>query len=192
MDKKPDSSHQVDQDENPNSWEYVRKDRELLIAGFEHQRLEQAWQMLNLAYEYERELFPRDADESACEMPVYAFMRYVREGCYPPPEILQSVAQCFDIYFALGGNIELEEAFFGRPKRGVGTMAVRGYAEMPYAEFDRFVRSPARIGEAIGASFEKFASNPGNDHLFVKYASKDADAFLKGYRRWRGKRKGAI
>lgn len=44
---------------------------------------------------------------------------------YPPPELLLAMCAMFHLYMEAGGNVSLEEAFFGRPKQRLGSYASR-------------------------------------------------------------------
>jgi len=110
MDDESDYSQHTASDRSPNSWEYVRKVRPLFIddpQDPELEQLEQAWQMLNVAYDYEGRFFRRDIDEGLTETPLETFMACLINGYYPPPEILFSIYGCFERYIGLKGRISL-------------------------------------------------------------------------------------
>jgi hypothetical protein len=47
------------------------------------------------------------------ESPVDSFIKVVKSDNTPEPEILFAIAECFDQYFKEGGNLGLEEIFWG-------------------------------------------------------------------------------
>lgn len=57
--------------------------------------------------------------------PLRVLFRCVSYGRYPPPELLMAMRRAFDEYLAGGGNLTLEEAFFGKSQRRAGNYAQR-------------------------------------------------------------------
>lgn len=193
MNDEPDYSHQTASVRDPNSWEYVRKERRLFTDDPQYQQLEQlerAWQMLNVAYDYEGRFFRRDIDEGLTETPLETFMACLLNGYYPPPEILFSIYGCFERYIECGGKISLEEAFFGRKKRGVGNWSARRAKEGPFPTFHTYATKSSRAKESLASLGVKFLSEPMNRHWLERYPPENAESFLRGYYRWQeGERK---
>lgn len=50
-------------------------------------------------------------------------MLYLRLGLYPPPELLIALVEDYERYLKGAGRVSLEEAFFGKPRRKVGSRA---------------------------------------------------------------------
>lgn len=90
--------------------------------------LEHAWQSID-----KRSYFPSFLDRSGRfgDTPIESVSAYVRAGLYPPPELLLAVGGSFESYVDARGEVGLEEAFFGRPKRRAGN-----YAAQKAASFD--------------------------------------------------------
>lgn len=57
--------------------------------------------------------------------PLEALVTYLACGYYPPPELLLAVRHAVESYFDGEGQRELEECFFGRPRRKAGNHAAR-------------------------------------------------------------------
>jgi hypothetical protein len=57
--------------------------------------------------------------------PVQEFLQLMEVGVYPPPALLRALARGFSSYLDSGGDLSLEEAFFGKPKRRSGNFAAR-------------------------------------------------------------------
>ncbi|GLQ98338.1 hypothetical protein [Dyella mobilis] len=57
--------------------------------------------------------------------PLAQLFEYVEEGFYPPPDLLLTVLDVWNTYRQAAGDVELEEAFFGKPKPKAGSYARR-------------------------------------------------------------------
>lgn len=167
---------------NKNTWGHVRELREKLesednpiLTG-----LEQSWQLLQKDY---GKIIERGCDESSAANPLAAFQGYLEMGFYPPPEVLLSVAGCFEHYFEQNGRVELEEVFFssGR-KKGVGNYAAQKNNDFRF-EYFRFL-STLQLAE--GKSQAELAKELLQDLNIVQ---DDVYGFLRGYRRWVSKEK---
>ncbi|MDR2880774.1 MAG: hypothetical protein LBV29_02585 [Azoarcus sp.] len=141
--------------------------------------------------ELERVMRNNDASEN----PLFSLVFWVKElRCYPPPEILVAIAQCIENYRENGGDISLDEAFFGKPhkKRTSPDFESESHYSL-YAVFHRFRHWPSKpflgvdTSQTLEAQAEGFLA-----HIEAKRASQgaiervvpDIDTFLRGYRRW--------
>jgi hypothetical protein len=88
--------------------------------------LEHAWQAIDKA-NYWPVFWPlvRESPERIASTPIEALAAYVESGLYPPPELLLVLRTTFESYIGARGEIDLEEAFFGPPKRKAGNYAAR-------------------------------------------------------------------
>lgn len=106
-----------------NSWERVSEWRNLLTNHYKNypfrKEYKEAWDLLESHYEV------IDREVKVAKTPLNAMLYYLEMGFYPPPEIMLSVADCFEQYMLSGGKIELEEIFFGKTQRGVGNYSAR-------------------------------------------------------------------
>jgi hypothetical protein len=57
--------------------------------------------------------------------PLSALRHYVEIGIPTPPELLNVIARVYGDYYSAHGDLELEEAFFGKRKRGVGNYSAQ-------------------------------------------------------------------
>ena len=57
--------------------------------------------------------------------PLAQFFDYVESGLYPPPELLLTILDAWRVYREYGGDLTLEEAFFGKPKPKAGNYAAQ-------------------------------------------------------------------
>lgn len=87
--------------------------------------LEQSWQTLSNSDDLDEWI----RDDMVCDEPCAAMFFHINCGLYPPPELLLTVADMFDIYMKGEGAISLEEAFFGKPTRNAGIYAARSTDE---------------------------------------------------------------
>jgi hypothetical protein len=93
--------------------------------------LESSWQLLDSMYQG---VIKRANDDRCADTPLAAFFYYVDMGFYPPPELLLALHDSYRVYAASRGDISLEEAFFGPPRRKAGT-----YANREAVRFQRLV-----------------------------------------------------
>lgn len=151
--------------------------------GAEIQRIFGIWEKLKSTYS-ETDI---EALKAGDLTPVEALIGSVIDGLYPPPEVLISLSECFEFYFNAGGVIELEEVFFGKPKRGVGIYGKRlardslcytFHANWAVHQLDKTDVSQRDLAEEL------------LDSLPIGHPDRDMDieAFLLRWRRWRNKR----
>lgn len=125
---------------SPNSWEWVRINREFLQNSTDYpaaSSMEYFWKILEEEYNrgWDERIITRDEDEGLARSPIEAFLFFVDLGYSPPPEILNSVATCFQTYLAFKGDIDLESIFFGPPQKGIGNYAARKAREFDFTFF---------------------------------------------------------
>lgn len=153
--------------------------------------IEEAWQFLvNHHYpEYNgRPLISRV--ELSDIPPLDNFEYHVEMGFYPPPEIMMAIQLCFHKYLASGGDISLDEAFFGTAHKKRDSYAYQKNHKWKFGIFHNLYvvlrqRSLEKSGEPC-KSMEALAEEYLTD-LFssVEHAGIDIDTFLRGYRRWK-------
>lgn len=120
---------------------------------------------------------------------------------YPPPEILMVIANQFQYYMLMEGEISLEHAFFGDP-RGRGVYAKRALNQsqrnLMYEKFEKYSRSAAAKGKSQeeilvtlasispDPSLEIYEYGPLNPFQVLADESEEwIDSFLRDYRRWK-------
>ena len=138
--------------------------------------LEESWKLLEHHYNTAMEgLINRNSMEQ--QTPLGAFRSMIEAGLYPPPEVLLALDDCFAMYMALRGKVELEQIFFGEKKRGVGNHAARTYKDKAYKHlwvelsFNQLSEHKTQI-EIAESVIELFK------------LTDDVDSFLRGYRRY--------
>lgn len=170
---------------NPNTWEFVRQQRRrLTVTETQHpflEGLEHTWQKISSDY---GQLFQREEDEKFASTPLKALGCLVDMGFYPPPEILLSILACFELYYSSGGEIELEDVFFGPRKRGVGNNAAALGHDSVYSHFHFRHSFLEKDNEK-----QSLAEQAEEMFTFFNLSDVDIDNFLRGYRRWKERQK---
>lgn len=64
-------------------------------------------------------------NSSIAEHPLAALAYCLEAGVYPPPSVLLQIADIYKGYVHKQGEISLEDAFFGKPIKGMGNYAAR-------------------------------------------------------------------
>tara|TARA_B100001059_G_scaffold233135_1_gene272543 strand:- start:979 stop:1464 length:486 start_codon:yes stop_codon:yes gene_type:complete len=59
------------------------------------------------------------------EHPLAALAYCLEAGVYPPPSVLIQIAETYKGYIHKQGEISLEDAFFGKPVKGIGNYAAK-------------------------------------------------------------------
>ena len=143
--------------------------------------LEYSWKMLESDYEI------IDRKEHPGETPLGSFTSNVDMGFYPPPEIMLAISSCFERYQNSGGDISLDEAFFGSKHKKRNSPPYFQRKKYKYFVFHSlWVAGPRRKVNDKLTSLEKLAEDYLDDLLGEPgwRDSIDIDSFLRGYRRW--------
>lgn len=187
-----------------NSWGFVLDCRDRLIDH--NPPLEQSWQLIKgLSSEPKIPIDGVDLGDRASiddyyVEPFWAFMNSMMVGVYPPPEVLMSLAECFNLYINGEGSLDLEDVFFGDLVTGAGNLAKRLAKGGVYNQFHMDVQyrklSPKYHGlpttpltELAGIFLQKeFVIKHYKEKNKGQY--KDTKDFLRGYRAWLKEREG--
>ena len=165
-------------------WRELLEDERLqdypVMAG-----LEESWQLLSSMYGEDPvhggALIKR-AERADCS-PLRTLLYYLDAGFYPPPEFLLAVSACVRKYFAAGGDISLDEAFFGKPHKKYGSAADEQCRRDRYIGFQLFCKldeGPEKPKRSL--------SQLAEDYLLIEVQgaeAMDVESFLRGYRRWK-------
>lgn len=89
--------------------------------------LTKAWELISPLYDLASKGGPLVGEELSrlADTPLGALFTLAYFGQYPPPELLIMLGLCFDRYIQHGGEVTLEEVFFGKPISRSGTYANR-------------------------------------------------------------------
>jgi hypothetical protein len=170
-----------------NSWENVEGWRELILEGRYRvtNGLEHEWSLISDDEDSpsKNQRKPRDTFVANTNNPVEVLSTYLDIGTYPPPEVLLAISDCFTLYFQFHGEIELEEAFFGKPKRRGGNYAARRGKKMLYGTFMTMLSINEEYGEKFYGA--ELSQHQVAEDLFKRFNLKgqDIDTFLRGFRR---------
>lgn len=175
-----------------NTFERSLKLRELLnddrIQSEQHDLwpLEKSWRHLAERYlENGIDHYP-DGWRGGARNPLQYLAACTSRGFYPPPEILWLVASCVQRYYSEGGDMSLDEVFFGSVHKKYKSDAFRQKKDGLYWQFSVEVDRAHRIADRQGKrrpSLEALAE-PYFD-AFIAFDDMDVDNFLRGYRRWK-------
>jgi hypothetical protein len=153
-----------------HTWEYIQEVRKELVGT----AVEETWADLSSQYGVlveGRENYKTGGSPLATLASLWEFT------CYPPPEVMASIAETYNHYMRLGGAATLEEVFFGKPKKVLGTHSRQESSKgmLQHLEFliqcDKVnSRSTPQIERAI-ETIEFYKS------------SKDPETLLRAYRR---------
>ena len=138
--------------------------------------LEDSWYLLENYYNTQMEGVI-DRNHIAQKTPLGAFRCMIEDGFYPPPEVLLALDDCFEMYMAHRGKVELEQIFFGEKKRGVGNYAARTYKYKAYEHLSRLLR-------INGFTEHKTQVEIAESVIELFKLTDDVDSFLRGYRRY--------
>lgn len=106
--------------QNGVTWADVAACKDELDRGLTPMLREQ-WQALCKVEVPEYKRVEADSDDH----PLRVLFRCISYGRYPPPQLLMAMRGAFDEYLEAGGDLTLEEAFFGKPHRRAGSYAHR-------------------------------------------------------------------
>lgn len=111
-----------------NSWEFIRKYEERKIDEklLENEKsLEKEFKVIIEnsvnSLNFDNFIIHKDTEMT----PLISFLTYYELGVYPPPSVFAALAESFNEYERAKGKVELEEIFFGKPKRGIGNKSAR-------------------------------------------------------------------
>lgn len=186
---------------NVRSWrkEFTKKDVDNYPILSSHEELWAISSQINSG------VVDRDDDEKTAATPIEAFMYLTEMGFQSPPEILMTIRECFETYFAAGGTLSLEEVFFGREKPSIGNYASRQRKSVLYKQFSIAVsldNIQAKHQKIKRLSLDVIAENMFQRHRELIYKLKgdelaldelqdnfpDTESFLRGWRRWKNKK----
>ena len=125
----------------------------------------------------------RGAQLGRYENPLSALFFIIDMGFYPPPELLLALHDMYSLYKAFEGKLTLEEAFNGKPRKGIGNYAARKARDLTYASFSMELRRQrdSQLGKvAIAAGFIEKHKLYRDADTFI-----DADNFVRSHRRWK-------
>jgi len=124
--------------------------------------------------------------------PVEAFTDQVVSGQYPTPEILLSVAKALQMYFLAGGDLSLEDVFFGKPVQKKGNFSKRRGRDLLYQAFHVEFKIETHRHQYLGLKRPTMANIADTVLVdlerrgeFVIEPDFDMETFLRGYRDWR-------
>jgi hypothetical protein len=115
--------------------------------------------------------------------PLGALAHFLELGLYPPPELLLTLADCWNCYMENAGHITLEEAFLGKPRKSAGN-----YAKQRKSRFSRvrikldFVNllSEGKSGtEAAEIISQRLGGKPDADSLLRVLRGEGPESFGK-------------
>ena len=130
------------------------------------------------------------------QSPLEAFLRSIRMGYYPSPELLLSVAKSIDLYFVANGKLTLEDVFFGsnqaKRKGNYSARSIKSFKGVPYIDFHDTVIRTLGVLEASGKAMQsldqlglRFLTNYIGEEEHESLCDDDLESFLRGYRRWK-------
>jgi hypothetical protein len=171
-----------------NSWrvaeEYIEQASDL-EKNPQFELLEDSWKCLtnNLKpYTYMSSRHNPDNTHNKPYSPLTDFLASVSAGIYPTPEVMATIAECFEYYVRKGGDVGLEDVFFGiKPLKGVGNYAAQRAKNEKYVWYDH-TRGYTPKDRALPLDSRFLSSKFNNYHL---YRLRNMDSFLRGYRRWK-------
>ena len=118
--------------------------------------------------------------------PLEIFLAYVNWGYYPAPEILASVAKCFNLYLQAKGDLSLEEVFYGKPKKRSGNFAAR---QVRYSSYREFHYSVIRERHMPNFNLQDFALKLMDYRIDEENPTMplphQLESYLRGYHRWK-------
>lgn len=128
-----------------------------LLSGFS-----EAWEAVESVQTfYGKPIVERGNDlERVSSSPLSALFYLIDMGFYPPPELLLSLLDCWEVYMGSAGRLTLDEAFLGRSVQKSGNYAkqssLRFAKFMLHMEYQKLIRagkSPNAAAEAVSEMF---------------------------------------
>jgi len=172
-----------------NNWKNVQENKEQLDNCQDYpvlSGLEESWEVLDNFYDGIIERHEPEKQNVASN-PLKSFLHHVNSGFYPPPEVLMTIANCFEHYMNAKGEAGLEDVFFGiDPKKGIGNYSAQVNR---ISQFKRFSMIESMEEFSVKRTKAKKRSQQEllNDLLLsdIRKDILDDDSFLRGYRRWK-------
>ncbi|MBM4968968.1 hypothetical protein HYO26_22265 [Vibrio parahaemolyticus] len=145
--------------------------------------LEEAWSIL-------RDTIYSDFDvDNGREYPIcnpFKKLSYCLEfGMYPPPEVLINIAQTYERYMSRKGEIDLEEAFFGKPQKGKGNFSAKSHREADVHMLQLFL-------SLNDVTDKKTQYEVASEYLSRQKSDEDPEHLLRKFRRYRQASKKSI
>lgn len=177
---------------NPRAYEIRQLLEDPHVSHYSHlSGLEDSWQVLAEHYGDigGQPVMPRvGSPDTTAHSPMENFQFNVESGFYPPPEIMLIIEQCFRKYLSSGGDISLDEAFFGEPYKKRDSYAYRKSHVRRYRFFHTFYDVLYKKGLKAGRP-KKSLEDRAEEYLSSIFSREDdymdVDTFLRGYRRWK-------
>jgi len=152
--------------------------------------LEYYWEQIESTYD---NACP-DREDFQCEKtPLLLFCLYLSLGFFPPPEVLLAISICFEKYLEAGGDLSLDEVFFGKPhKKRTSFAAYHARNLGTYAMFHDLYAGGSNLtsrdlaGLSLAKRAEKYFDHMWGDSEWVDFI--DIETFLRNYRRWKKRR----
>lgn len=138
--------------------------------------LEEAWSILqNTIYN------GLDADNDR-ERPIYNPLQKLSNclefGMYPPPEVLINIVNTYERYMSRKGEIDLEEAFFGKPQKGKGNFASRSHRAEDVYMLQLFLC-------LNDFTDKKSQYEVASEYLSIQKSDEDPEHLLRKFRRYK-------
>ena len=126
--------------------------------------LNESWSNMGLDFIKRGENLRRSA-----KTPLATLFFFVEMGLYPPPELLLALLDCWESYMLNAGEIPLEVAFLGPPRKGAGNYSARSALNfrrfMIRIEFEKMLVAGASRTEAAEAVSRKIGNKPDADSI---------------------------
>lgn len=129
-----------------------------------------------------------NSEESApiAEHPLAALAYCLEAGVYPPPYVLLQIAETYKDYIHRQGEASLEDAFFGKPVKGMGNYAARKAKNRDVSMLHMMVQMEELT---IDASKRRTKIEIAEEYLDKKRSDEDPEHLLRKLRRLRQKMK---
>jgi hypothetical protein len=124
-------------------------------------------------------------EDSICSSPLASFQDRLNSGWLPTIESMWVISECFGRYFEAKGELELEEIFFGKPKKSQGNRSARRALE----------ENELPLIHIHNAMLDKFIADANEPQMtdleiveniikrYPNWSEKDPDSVLRTYRR---------
>lgn len=124
-------------------------------------------------------------EEGFCTSPLSSFRDRLSKGLIPTIESMWVISECFGKYLDAEGTLELEEVFFGKPKKSLGNFSARRALEdkelpiihIHIAMFDKW------NADANEAQMTDIEIVEDIIRRYPDWGDKDPDSVLRTYRR---------